>query len=100
MKHQRHFGSASDAALTEVARIKALIGDLNRVVQILECDIATEEERARVSHLFGPTYPIIARTQAARRDNLKETIAALERRLADRPDEVELVRLMAAPNNT
>ena len=99
MKHQRHFENASDAALTEVARIMALIGDLNRVVQILECDIATEEESGRVSHRFGPTYPI-ARTQTARRDNLKETIAALERRLADRPDEVELVRLMAVPNNT
>jgi hypothetical protein len=98
MKHQRHF-DPNDAS-REMARISALISDLDRVVRILDSDIETEEERARVSNRFSSAYPIIARTQAARRDNLKETIAALERRLADRPDEVELVRLMAAPNNT
>jgi hypothetical protein len=92
MKHQRHFERASDGdvALREVARISALISDLDRVVRILDSDIATEEERARMSNPFDASYPILARTLTARRDNLKGTIAALERRLAglDRAEQV------------
>jgi len=80
MKHQRHFWSENP--LREVARISALISDLDRVVRILDCDIATEEERARVSDRFDAAYPILARMLTARRDNLNDTIAALERRLA------------------
>jgi hypothetical protein len=91
MKHQRHFGSASDVALREVARISALISDLDRVVRVLDSDIATEEERVRVSDPFDPTYPILARTLTARRDNLKDTIAALEKRLPGLLDQTEQV---------
>ena len=91
MKHQRHFGSATVISLRKVAQISALISDLDRRVQILDCSIAAEEERARV---FGPSdaaYPILARTLTARRNNLKETIAALEKRLASLQDRTELV---------
>ena len=91
MKHQRHYGSASDVALSEVARISALISDLDRVVRILDCDIATEEERGRVSDPFDATYPILARTLTARRDNLKNTITAFEKRLAGLLDRTEQV---------
>lgn len=86
MKHQYHFESANDVALREVARISALISDLDRVVQILDSHIATEEERAGVSDPFEAAYPILARTLATRRDNLKETVAALELHLADLQD--------------
>ena len=55
--------------------------DLNRTVCLLGCDIATEEERARISDRSNSAYPILARTLAARRDNLRDTIAALEQRL-------------------
>jgi hypothetical protein len=58
-----------------------LIADLDRVVRILNCDIATEEERAGVADRSEAAYPMLARTLARRRDNLKETVAALERRL-------------------
>jgi hypothetical protein len=91
MKHQRHFESASDVALREVARISALISDLDRVVRILDSDIATDEERVRVSAPFDPNYPILARTLTARRDNLKDTIAALEKRLPGLLDRTEQV---------
>jgi hypothetical protein len=90
MKHQRHFERASDVALREAARISALISDLDRVVRILDCDIDNEEERARVSDPFDAAYPILARTLAARRDNLKDTIAALERRLASLLERTEI----------
>jgi hypothetical protein len=78
MKHQHHFGSANDVALRDVARISALISDIDRHVRILDCDIAAEEKRARVFDPFNAAYPILARTLAARRDNLRDTIAALE----------------------
>jgi hypothetical protein len=84
MKHQRHFGSASDVRLTEVARLSALISDLDSDVRILNCEIATEEERARVSDSSDAAYPMVARTLAARRDNLRHTIAALEQQVSRR----------------
>jgi hypothetical protein len=58
-----------------------LITDLDRIVQILNCDITTEEERARISDHSDATYPMLAKMLAARRDNLRDTIAALESRL-------------------
>jgi hypothetical protein len=93
MKHQHHFGSANDVALRDVARISALISNIDRHVRILDCDIAAEEERARVSDRRDAAYPILARTLAARRNNLRDTIAALETRLASRPDRTEQVPL-------
>jgi hypothetical protein len=55
---------------------------LDRIVQILNCDIATEEERVRVFDRSDVTYPLLAVTLVARRDNLRDTIAVFERRLA------------------
>jgi hypothetical protein len=80
MKLQRHFEIASTTALREAAVIRTLIDDLDRTIQVLECDIATEEKRARVFDRSDATYPILARTLATRRDNLKVTIAALAQR--------------------
>ena len=44
MKHQRHFESAT--ASQEALQIGELIADLDRIVQILNSDIAAEEEQA------------------------------------------------------
>src|SRR3979490_2812500 len=78
MNMQRHFGIA---ALREDATIRTLMDDLDRTIQVLECDIATEEERARIFDRSDPTYPILGTTLGTRRDNLKVTIAALAPRL-------------------
>jgi hypothetical protein len=83
MKHQRHFGSANPAR--DALQTKELIADINRVVQILDSDIAAEEEQARVFDRSRFDYPILARTLAARRDNLLGTIAALKQRLVNLP---------------
>ena len=53
-----------------------MIADLDRRVGLLNSDIASEEERVRVS---DPSN-FAARTMAARRDNLRVTIAALDQR--------------------
>ncbi len=80
MKHQRHFESAT--ASREALQIGELIADLDCIVQILTSDIVAEEERAQVFKRSQPENPMLARTLAARRDNLTDTIAGLERRLA------------------
>jgi hypothetical protein len=89
MKHQRDFKTASDTALREAAQISALISDLDRAVRMINQDIAAEEERARVSDHSNPAHPIFARMLTARRANLKETIASLERLLASFVDRTE-----------
>jgi hypothetical protein len=81
MRRQRHFEIASATALREAAVITDMMVHLNRSVCLLDCDIATEEERARISDRSNSGYPILARTLAARRDNLRDTIASLEQRL-------------------
>jgi hypothetical protein len=80
MKHMRHFGSATPAR--EALQTKALIADINRVVQILDGDIAAEEEQAQIFDRSKGEYPMLARTLAARRDNLIGTIALLEEQLS------------------
>jgi hypothetical protein len=94
MKHQRHFERASDVAIREAAQISMMISDLDRLVRLLDCDITTEEERTRICDRSDPAYPILARTLAARRNNLRDTIAALEQRLTT--IKAPLVELLAA----
>jgi hypothetical protein len=94
MKHQRHFGSATPAR--EALQTRVLIADITRILQILDGDIAAEEEQARIFDRSRVDYPILARTLAARRDNLLGTIAALQQRLVYLPaDQAELVPELA-----
>jgi hypothetical protein len=78
------------ATQREAVQIWKMIVDFDRYVQLLNCDITTEEQRARISDRSDPAYPILARMRATRRDNLKDTITALERRLS-KLDRAELV---------
>jgi hypothetical protein len=77
LKHQRHFESATVSR--EALQIGELIADLDRIVRLMNGDIAAEEEQAKASYLSHPT--IIAMNLAARRSNLMDTIALLEQRL-------------------
>jgi hypothetical protein len=81
MKHQPHFESARQTAKTEAERVRGMIADLSRTVHLLDCDVAAEEERCRIYDLSDAEYPMLARNIAARSENLKATIAALEARL-------------------
>jgi hypothetical protein len=87
MKHQRHFEHGDRSR--EVLQTRSLIADIDRVVQIIDSDIAAEEENASVFDKSQAEYPMLARTLAARRDNLRGTIAALEKRLSDKRGELE-----------
>jgi hypothetical protein len=79
MKRQRHLGIVTPAS--EVTQAKALIADLYRLVDVLNVDIDFREQEAGVSDLARPEYPDVARAMRARRDNLLETISALQERV-------------------
>ena len=76
---QCHFEDPSYSR--EAEQTKSLIADLDRIVQIINADVAAEEERAKVFDTTRPEYPILARALKARRDNLLGTVAALRQRL-------------------
>jgi len=65
-------------AATNKLQIATLIGDLSRSVDILSADIEPEEARAGVRDVSDPTYPVLARSLRARRENIGATIAMLE----------------------
>jgi hypothetical protein len=74
-------GNSNITALRDVLVIQTMLEDLQRSVRILDCDIATEEATGRVNDAADPRYPLLARTLATRRDNIKSTISALKDRL-------------------
>jgi hypothetical protein len=76
------FGIESEKARREAEQIRTVIVDLDCTVQLLDCEIAAEELRARVFKPTDVAYPILAKSLAARRDTLNGTIAALEKQLA------------------
>jgi hypothetical protein len=90
MKHQRHIDANVATALREETRTRELIADIDRVVQILNSDIAAEEVQAEIFDPGKPEYPMLARALTARRDNLRGTIAALEKRLLSLQGQTEL----------
>ena len=62
-------------------KLHALIADLRRQVQLLDCDLHEEEKRTAISDLSNSAHPIIARSLRTRRGNLLATITMLESRL-------------------
>lgn len=81
MEQLHRFGSASQTAVRDAGRVKTMIDDFTRAMRFLDFDIAAEEERAQIYDRTNADYPMLARTIAARRDNLKLTISVLEARL-------------------
>jgi hypothetical protein len=96
VKHQRHFDTSE--VHRKAGWIRKMIVDLDRGVQLLNCDIVTEEERVRMSDRSDAAYPMLARTLAARRDNLRDTITALEQQLS-KLDQAERVAVMPQHNS-
>jgi hypothetical protein len=82
MRHQHQYERVNAIPPRQVSWIATLISNLDQRAQLLDYDIATEEERAQVFDPSHHAYPILATALTARRDNLRATIAALEKRLA------------------
>lgn len=73
MKHPYRSGTSS---LQDLQRHR-LIADIQRIVEILNVDIAEEEAQAGISDPTRPGYPTTARALIARRENLEQTVASL-----------------------
>jgi hypothetical protein len=58
-----------------------MLADLVHTVDLIESDIAAEEERANILDRSDAKYSMLARSLIERRDNIKATIAGLEERL-------------------
>lgn len=63
------------------AQIRTIAAEFEKAIQLIEFDIATEENRARIVDPTNFAYPTAARALRARRDNLKATVTALRARL-------------------
>jgi hypothetical protein len=81
MKYRRHFDTYGRAA-REAAQVEIAIAKFDRSAKLLDCDVVIEEQRTGISDPTQPGYSILAVTLAARRDNLRATVSALEQRLA------------------
>ena len=68
----------------ETAVISKILADLAHTVELIEYEIASQEERASVSDRSDIRYPTLASALLDRRDNLKVTIDALKQHLAER----------------
>ena len=89
MRHQHHSQSASTVPRMEASWIAGLISNLDRHAELLDQDIAAEEERDQAFYPSHPAYPILARTLTVRRDNLRPPLPrwksdlAVSRRFAE-----------------
>ncbi len=70
---------------TASLHLHALISDLNWRGRMLEADIKEEERKAGNADPGSAAYPMLALTLRARLDNLRASVAMLERRLKDAP---------------
>ena len=70
----------TDRAVTQVA---TMIADMKRVVALLDEDIAATEVRTGMHDKADIAYPPLAKSQWERQNNLKRTIAELQRRLSE-----------------
>jgi hypothetical protein len=63
------------------SQMTRLIESLSRSVELLTIEIEHEEARAGVYNLSAVTYPVLARSLRARKDNIRITITSLEAQL-------------------
>jgi hypothetical protein len=78
MQPTSHFETLTERSVLVQSKIETFIADLRRLVQAIEANIQTEEDRVNVFDRTKPDYPDTARRLGVRRDNLIATIALLE----------------------
>jgi hypothetical protein len=69
--------------LRATMKLRALLADLHRQVQLLDTDIAEEQQRTGIFDAADVAYSTLARYLSGRRDNLLATIRLLESQLAE-----------------
>lgn len=82
MSYPRHFEMQNRTLAREVSQISTTIAEMERAVQILDADIATEEQRTGINDRTHFAYSTTARNMISRRENIRTTIAVLTSRLS------------------
>lgn len=72
-----------DEKRRRVTQIEMMMADFNRMATELDREVAHEEARAGISDTAHFAYPTYARAAAGRRDNMRQSAAALEGQLAE-----------------
>ncbi|MBX9929942.1 MAG: flagellar export protein FliJ [Methylobacterium sp.] len=72
-----------DEKRRRVTQIEMMMADFTRMAQELDREVAHEESRAGITDVTHFAYPTYARAAAARRDNMRQSAAALEGQLAE-----------------
>ncbi|HUU25871.1 MAG TPA: flagellar export protein FliJ [Methyloceanibacter sp.] len=78
-----------DEKRRKVEEIEAMIGEFNTMATDLDRQIAIEQERAGVSDVNHYAYPTFAKAAIQRRDNLAESVAGLEAKLASAREDLD-----------
>ena len=79
----------ADEKRRRVTQLELMIAEFNRMAGDLDREIATEEQRARISDPTHFAYPTYARAAMVRRDNLRGSAANLKGQLDDARRAVE-----------
>ncbi|CCE11257.1 hypothetical protein BRAS3843_660065 [Bradyrhizobium sp. STM 3843] len=66
----------------DATRVRGLIDSLRVNLEAMTADIEAEERKSQISDVAAISYPILARSLRARRDNLEATINLLSQSLA------------------
>lgn len=72
-----------DEKRRRVTQIEMMMADFQRMASELDREVAHEESRAGISDPAHFAYPTYARAAAVRRDNMRQSAAALEGQLAE-----------------
>ena len=83
-----------DEKRRRVTQIEMLMADFLRMAQELDREIAQEEARAGISDTAHFAYPTYARAAAGRRDNMRQSAAALEDQLAEAFEDLKKVEIL------
>ena len=72
-----------DEKRRRVTQIEMMMADFQRMAVELDREVAVEEARAGITDVGHFAYPTYARAAAGRRDNMRQSAAALEGQLAE-----------------
>ena len=72
-----------DEKRRRVTQIEMMMADFTRMALELDREVAHEESRAGISDVTHFAYPTYARAAATRRDNMRQSAAALEGQLTE-----------------
>ena len=82
---KRQYQSETPQSRRAVTQVATMIAEMKRVVALLDEDITATEVRTGILDKADIAYPPLAKSQWERQNNLKRTIAELQRHISETP---------------